>query len=470
MNSPTRRDVSFATIALALLAAAGQAQAQQPASAGEAPLPDDQIRALLADRIDTRRQSVGMVIGVIGRQGRRIVSHGAFGLADKRPVAGDTLFGIASVSKAFTGLLLADAVRRKEVKLDDPAALRLPAGVRLPERKGRKITLIDLATHTSGLPHELPAELQTVALAKPAKEARSVMYDFLAGWTLPTDIGSTWSYSNLEYTLIGYALEARTGLSYEALLRTRILDPLGLSDTGISVSPAQWERRAHPHTEQLTPSPEWNKPWSVSVLQSTANDMLTFLATAMGLAKTPLSPAFDAMLAVRRPAPSLGRNAEQALGWYVYPFNGRPMIGHTGSGGGFAATVMYDPAAQIGVVLLSNAEVIQEDVCRHVLRPSLPLDVISVEVAVTSAVLDAYVGRYLDPTGATITVSREPAGLLMLLPQGYKVPLKPESETRFFVPGFAGMFVEFQRGADKRATGLTWSLSGVATSARKVAE
>lgn len=464
MTHLTRRDATVATIALALLST-DRASAQQP-SAGEPPLLDEQIRAILAERIDRDHESVGMVVGVIGPQGRRIVSHGALSLTDKRLPAGDTIFGIASVSKAFTGLLLADAIRRKEVKLTDPAALYLPTDIRLPERNGRKITLVDLATHTSGLPHDLPPELRTVALAKPAREARSVMYEYLSNWTLPTDIGATWAYSNLDYGLIGIALEQRAGLSYDMLLRTRILDPLRMDDTAISLSPAQWERRAHPHTAELEPAPEWSKPWSISVLQSTANDLLTFLGAASGLSPSPLAPAFAGMLDVRRPAPTLGRGAEQALGWYVHPLDGRPIVAHSGSGGGFGATALYDPASKTGVVLLSNTEGLWEDLAAHVLRPSRPLATRKPALVLADAVLAAHTGRYIDSTGAAWAVVREPAGLLLHHPQGYRVPLTPESETHFSVQGFPTLSVDFNRAAGKTAS-VTWSLGGEKIEAKR---
>jgi CubicO group peptidase (beta-lactamase class C family) len=456
MNTPSRRDVSVAAIALAMLAATRTAQAQTPAA--EAPLSDDQIRAILAE--SAGRQAPGMVIGIVTPNGRRIVSHGNFGISDKRPVGADTIFGIASVSKAFTGLLLADAIRRKEVKLDDPVARYLPAGAKLPERNGRKITIIDLATHTSGLPHELPPELQEKARARPAREARALTYDYLANWKLPTDIGSTFSYSNLEYGLIAFALEQRTGLSYDQLLRTRILDPLKLDDTSISLSPSQWERRAHPHTAELAPSPEYNKPWSISTLQSTANDLLTFIAAASGNMPSPLKPAFDAMLTARRPAPMLGAGVQQAIGWYIRPGD-RPILGHAGSGGGFGASVLFDPAAQVGVALLANAENIWEDVAAHVLRPSIPMNKKDTGIILSDAVMGTLTGRYVDGAGAAWIVVREPAGLLLRHPQGYRVPLIPQSETHFAVPSFPNLTV------DITPTTLTWTLSGAATVAKR---
>jgi serine-type D-Ala-D-Ala carboxypeptidase/endopeptidase len=116
-------------------------------------LPSDaEIRELLADQIDVQHKSVGMVVGIITPEGRRVVSHGSTSRDGGHAVGGDTAFEIASVTKVFTSLLLVEMVERGEVALDDPLARFLPADVHLPQRKGRHITLVDLATHTSGLP------------------------------------------------------------------------------------------------------------------------------------------------------------------------------------------------------------------------------------------------------------------------------------------------------------------------------
>jgi hypothetical protein len=176
------------------------------------------------------------------------------------------------------------------------------------------------------------------------------------------------------------------------------------------------------------------------------------------------------MLAVRRPAPSMGRGVEQALGWYVQSPVGRPLIGHSGSGGGFGATAMYDPAARLGVVLLANAESLWEDVARHALRPSLPLAVKKTSLALPDAVLDSYVGKYLAADGGAYVVVREATGLILRPPQGYRVPLTADTETHFTVQGFPTLLIDFQRDASGRATGLTWTFGGAATPARRTAE
>jgi hypothetical protein len=81
-------------------------------------------------------------------KGRRVVSHGSLEKGDQRPLNGDMLFEIGSITKVFTALLAADMARRGEIRLDDPIAKYLAPDIKLPVRAGRQITFVDLATHT----------------------------------------------------------------------------------------------------------------------------------------------------------------------------------------------------------------------------------------------------------------------------------------------------------------------------------
>ena len=110
---------------------------------------DTIIRQLVAERIGPN--GVGAVVGVLEPAGTRIITYGRSGAADSRPLDGNTVFQIGSLTKVFTGVLLADMVVRGEVGLDDPVARYLPDGVRMPQR-GRPITLLDLSKHWSALP------------------------------------------------------------------------------------------------------------------------------------------------------------------------------------------------------------------------------------------------------------------------------------------------------------------------------
>ena len=221
---------------------------------------DAEIRKILADRIDTQHQGVGIVVGVIDAHGRRFVSYGVSDKADGRPVDQRTIFEIGSMSKVFTSLLLADMVQRREVKLDDPVAKYLPAGVKVPERGGRQITLIDLATHTSGLPR-LPTNLAPKDPGNPyADYTVAQLYAFLSSYSLPRDIGSQYEYSNLGGGLLGHVLALRAGTDYGALVRQSITGPLGMTSTTIALTPEEKARLAIGHDAALARTSNWDIP------------------------------------------------------------------------------------------------------------------------------------------------------------------------------------------------------------------
>ena len=262
--------------------------------------PDSEIRKILRDRIDADHQSVGIVVGVIEPTGNRIVAYGNLEKGDKRTLNGDTVFEIGSVTKVFTSLLLADMAQRGEVALTDPVAKYLPPGVKMPERGGRSITLEDLSTHTSGLPR-LPTNFTPKDPANPyADYSVDQLYQFLSSYTLTRDIGAQYEYSNLGGGLLGHVLARRAGMDYEALVRTRILDPLKMSSTRITLSPELKQRMAVGHNAALEAVPNWDVPTlpGAGALRSSTNDMLTFLAAELGYTKTSLAPAMAAMLAV----------------------------------------------------------------------------------------------------------------------------------------------------------------------------
>ena len=105
------------------------------------------------------------------------------------------MFEIGSVTKVFTTLLLQDMLERGEMRLGDPVAKFLPASVKVPVRGGREITLLDLATHTSGLPR-LPDNLTPKADENPyADYTAEQLYAFPAlDYTLTRDIGAKYEY------------------------------------------------------------------------------------------------------------------------------------------------------------------------------------------------------------------------------------------------------------------------------------
>ena len=264
-----------------MVAATIPSVAGQPLRATRAPL-DSEIRSMLAERIDRFRQSVGIVVGVIEPEGRRIVSYG---LADKEtaePVNGASVFEIGSITKVFTSLLLSYLAGHGEVAIEDPVAKYLPANVRVPERGGRQITLQDLASHTSGLPREA-TNLRSLDPAKPYDSySTDDLYAFVSSYKLTRDIGAKYEYSNVGAALLGHVLALRMGTDYRTLVRTHILEQLGMKDSGIDFQPDASRRMATGYrfgSSGIEPNPNWTMGAyeAAGAMRSTANDMLNFL-------------------------------------------------------------------------------------------------------------------------------------------------------------------------------------------------
>jgi CubicO group peptidase (beta-lactamase class C family) len=390
------------------------------------------------DRIDVAHQGVGIVVGIIEPEGRRIVAYGHLEKGDARPLNGDTIFEIGSATKVFTSLLLADAVQHSQAGLDDPVSKYLPKAVKMPEHNGRAITLVDLATHTSGLPR-LPANMSPKDPANPyADYSVEQLYQFLSSYQLTRDIGSTYDYSNLGGGLLGHVLALRAGTDYETLVRSRICDPLGMKATRITLTPDMKTRLAIGHNAALEPVKNWDLPTlaGAGALRSSANDMLSFLAANLGITESPLKAAMAAMLKVRRPAGQPG--LEVGLGWHVYNANGKEIIWHNGGTGGYRAFIGFDPKTRIGVVALSNTSTLVgvDDIGRHLLDSSVPLvkpPKEHKEVKADAKLFDGYVGRYQLTPAFVITVTREQDHLFLQATGQPKFEVFAEGDRDYFL-------------------------------------
>jgi CubicO group peptidase (beta-lactamase class C family) len=328
-------------------------------------LSDQEVRQLLAERIASRHD-VGVVVGLIDPKGRRVIAQGSFSHADPRPVAGDTLFEIGSVTKVFTTLLLADMVRRGEVALDDPVARFLPPDVKVPER-GRAITLQDLATHTSGLPR-LPTNFAPRDFTNPyADYSVEQLHQFLSGHALTRDVGAQYEYSNLGMGLLGHVLARRAGTGYEALVVSRIATPLGLTSTRTTLTPELRSRLATGHDGMLNPVPNWDDTTLAGAgsLYSSVDDLLKFLSAHLATDEAPLAPAIAGTLAVRTPTGV--ENLAIALGWHITTRDGVEFVWHNGGTGGYASFIGYSPQTGVGIVVLSNSAVGVDGLALHLI-------------------------------------------------------------------------------------------------------
>ena len=437
---------------------------------------DAEIHKILAERVGPENRGIAMVVGVIDARGRRIVSYGSLAKDDKRPLNGDTVFEIGSMTKVFTSLILMDMVQHKEVALDDPVAKFLPEAAKIPERNGRKITLQDLSTQTSGLPR-MPSNFEPKDPANPyADYSVDRMYQFLSGYQLTRDIGERYEYSNLGVGLLGHALSLRARQNYETLVRARICDPLGMKDTRITLTPDMQARLAAGHNGAGNPVPNWDLPTfaGAGALRSTANDILTFLAANLGFTQTPLASAMAAEISIRKPTGT--PNLEIAYAWHVLSKEGRTIIWHNGGTGGYRTWMGFDPKARAAVVVLSNISTNEgpDDIGRHLLDPSYPLLKVEApaehtEIRLDTKTFDNYVGSYLLGPGTVLSITREGDQFLTQLTGQGKIPIYPESERSFFLKVVDAQ-LHFDVDGNGRATQVTLHQNGRDQIARRMTD
>lgn len=221
---------------------------------------------------------VGVVVGVLRDGERHLLAYGEAEKGSGMPPTGDTLYEIGSITKVFTGVILADMVERGLVALDDPVQEYLPEGVKMPIVDDQPIRILRLATHTSGLPR-LPDNMPFSDPFNPYKKyTRDLLFEFPGKHQLRRAPGQM-EYSNLGMGLLGQLLAIKAGSTYEGLVWERILQPLEMHDTTITLDDDQRRRLAPPYNTFFFRAKNWDLAAleGAGGLRSTCHDMLRFM-------------------------------------------------------------------------------------------------------------------------------------------------------------------------------------------------
>ncbi len=405
--------------------------AQQPASWTK-----DQIEQILKGRILKEKKGVGMVVGLIDANGKKVVGFGTSNRNDpSTKVNGETVFEIGSVSKVFTSLLLAEMVFKGEVNLNDPVAKFLPQSVTMPTRKGKEITLLDLATHTSSLPR-LPTNYTPADPENPyADYTVKQLYEFVQSAKLNSDIGTQYEYSNLGAGLLGHVLALRAKSSFEELLSSKICKSLGMTSTAIALNADMKKRLSKGYDENLNEKKNWDIPVlaGAGAIRSTGNDMLLFLEANIGKTKSALSIPMSEQHNAQR---TVGPQMSIGLGWHILATAGGEIVWHNGQTGGYHSFIGFDKKRGVGVVVLSNAAIDCDDIGLHLIDSKLPLRESAKEksaIKVNPKLYDDYVGQYEIVPQFVMTVTKEQDKLMVQATGQPKFELFPESEQKFFL-------------------------------------
>ncbi len=330
------------------------------------------VRDLIAERVASARNK-GIAVAVIDAAGIRHFSEGVMRDADGEPVDHNTVFEIGSVTKVLTALLLAEMVERRELRLDNPAGMYLPDTMRMPAEGGDSITLLHLVTHTSGLPR-VPLNLNIRNMRNPySGYGAQQLYAFLGGYQMQRRPGDRYEYSNLGAGLLGHLLSLRGGATYQALLLERVLRPLGMRETMITLGPTLQARFATGHDALGAPTAAWDFDVLAGggAVRSTAADMALLVRACLDAGRhTDDRYIMRAIRTSMQPhmVVEAGR-ASMGLGWHLFDRSGRRLVMHNGRTGGFASFVGLDLERGIGVVVLTNSSAPVDDIGLKLLAP-----------------------------------------------------------------------------------------------------
>jgi D-alanyl-D-alanine-carboxypeptidase/D-alanyl-D-alanine-endopeptidase len=315
------------------------------------------------------QQTVGLSIGILKDGKTYTYDFGTTERGKPHPPAAHTLYGIASITKTFTGTLLAQADIEKKVSLDDDVRKYLDGDYPNLEYQGQPVRLWQLINHTSGLPMISPLEKAAMetgqdndvvqnAVREAAFLKRYTQADFfrdLHSVTLTRIPGVQFSYSNVAAQLLGLVLGRVYRKSYEELVRTQITEPLKMNDTKVTLTPAETARLPKGYSASNA------FLWPVSVrfpaagsLKSTTADMLKYIAWH-------LAEKDEAVKLTHQPAGNTVWSQDNSftvgLNWQILQAAGQRKIFQDGNIPGFHSMCALYPELHLGIIVLTNEEV-----------------------------------------------------------------------------------------------------------------
>lgn len=316
------------------------------------------------DKVLKSGSSYGLVIGVY-KDGKTFTKgYGTINRNSAIKPDGTTIFQIGSITKLFTAstyqILSDEKVFTSDATLGDV----IGAGYDLSPQS-KKVTLRQLATHTSGFPSiPKPLELEFIKLSRGenlTENPYSYLGDSYIYAYLKTAEGKRkpghFEYSNYGMGLLGHVMERVTKKDYESLVSEKILEPLAMKSTTILLTPKMSDRMAQGYDNKGDPTPVWTfaSLAGAGAFNSNAEDMLKFIQANIEASSSSVSQSL-----IKTHEPQL--NGSTAIGWMLPTFFDRfvgnnSILWHNGMVGGYASYISIDTKNKTGVIILSNKSV-----------------------------------------------------------------------------------------------------------------
>lgn len=419
----------------------------------------------------------GVTIGVVQHGVVRVFSYGT--------AKQDSVFEIGSISKTFTGLILAQMVEQGKVKLDDPVRELLPPDTVAKPASGGEITLVDISDQHAGLPR-MPDNFHPADPKNPyADYDAKALYAFIAKHGVARAADAPFLYSNLAVGLLGQALANRAGVPYSTLLHDQITGPLNMRDTAIAPTPEMQARFIPGYDGNGGPAHAWDLDALAGAggIRSTAADMLTYLEAQLHPEQLPASaiaaPDGKTLAAALRDSHAIhaevGGGQHIALNWFRVDATGS--YWHNGGTGGYSSYALFNPEKDYAVVVLNNAgpgpDAFADKLGAHIEQrlTGLPAATLAREfpktVDVDAKVLDGYVGDYQLAPNFVLSVTRDGNRMMTQATGQGKIEIFPESQTKFFTKAMEAS-ITFTVDDQGRATGIVLHQNGADHEAKRV--
>jgi CubicO group peptidase (beta-lactamase class C family) len=432
-----RREVcmlSAATAALTFMSGAGALGASPPSADSSAVPP--LLRRFIADYMQAMN-APGLTLAIAGRQGAPVTGcYGFVDLAAKTPVLPTHRFEIGSISKSFAALVILQLQDEGRLDVGQPILKYLPW---LPiETDYGDILIHHLLTHSSGMPADAPAV--------PAELGARVRQTFQPG--------TQFHYSNWGFEVLGRLIEKLDGRPWHAALTSRILRPLGMSDTAPIISSSGRERIARSYVPQFDDRPfprhgalvaAGNLTFQLASgsIASTPHDMGRYMQMLLNRGegssgRLVSQSAFKLFSSPHIVAPDFGPKVSYGYGIAVDQLDGHTRLRHTGGMVSFMSAIQLDLDAGVGAFASVNAQLgyRPNPVAQYALRLMQPgagrkaqAPPAADETAVIASAAD-YAGSYRAPDGRTLEVIAE-QGKLTLSADGERIAMQALKEDQF---------------------------------------
>ncbi|MCX8005980.1 MAG: serine hydrolase [Burkholderiaceae bacterium] len=422
--------------------------------------PPERLEDTVRLRIDGDRSGVGVQVAHIALdETPRIATADACASARTDRPAPSARFEIGSISKAIVGVLIAEMIERGELAPDATLASLLPAERSAPFAEA--VRLIDLLTHTSGLPPLPPAFRPRAGLANPyADVTADVIYGGLSALPPPASTPQPYLYSNWAFMLLSDLAARRAGRPFDALLAERVLAPLAMRETavarndGVVRGRSSWGARV----------PHWDFPVAFAGaggVRSTLRDMIVFATALLGDVPAEAPETLRrALVASRAPLRAVGERLSMGMGWHLLRRpDGSTFTFHNGMTGGFSAALLLDTERRRAAIVLADAFGGFDDLALHLLDRSAPLAPPRRAVALDLPAARAAAGRYELAPGFVLTVWLEGRRLYAQATGQAAFELLQDSRGDYYTTA-TELLIRFSRDGDGRAPALTLSQGG----------